>query len=253
LRKSIIKSNDQLLNQLELQSSLLPELEVRVSLKAKYAQLKVLLDGRVELVIPKNYKRSRVSQFLLENRSWLEKTLARYEQYKIEDPERYSKQPKIIDLQACQQCWSVNYLRATKSRVRESSSSLCHLTVEYTDESLIAKQLKRWLNVKAKAVLVPWLHEASECTHLKFDKVSIRGQKTRWGSCSSEANISLNRSLLFLPEEIVKYVLIHELCHTQHLNHSQSYWLLVNQFDPEYQSHEKQLNSLCSSIPLWVY
>jgi predicted metal-dependent hydrolase len=74
-----------------------------------------------------------------------------------------------------------------------------------------------------------------------FNRLSFRSQKTRWGSCSGNKNISLNSKLLFMSEAVVKYVMIHELCHTVEMNHSSRFWSLVEDCDPEYRHHKKQL------------
>ncbi len=79
---------------------------------------------------------------------------------------------------------------------------------------------KKWLTQRAKENLIPWLKRVSDETELPYSSVSIRQQQTRWGSCSSRGSISLNARLLFLPPELVTYVLVHELCHTRYLNHS---------------------------------
>jgi predicted metal-dependent hydrolase len=83
-------------------------------------------------------------------------------------------------------------------------------------------------------------------TSLPYNRVSIRGQKTRWGSCSSDKNINLNYKLLFLEPEFVKYIIIHELCHTIHLNHSREFWQLVGDFYPDYRDIRKQIIKYCN-------
>jgi predicted metal-dependent hydrolase len=89
-------------------------------------------------------------------------------------------------------------------------------------------------------------------TRTTFATASIRGQKTRWGSCSSRQTISVNCKLLFLPSELVRYVLIHELCHTVHLNHSAAFWALVAQKEPDYQQLDAGLRDARYHVPLWL-
>lgn len=71
--------------------------------------------------------------------------------------------------------------------------------------------------------------------------LSFRRQKTRWGSCSSEGHVSLNWKLVFAPEAVIDYVVIHELAHLKHQNHSAQFWDLVEQYDPQAQSHRRWL------------
>jgi len=92
----------------------------------------------------------------------------------------------------------------------------------------------------------------SQEVNLPFKNVSIRGQKTRWGSCSSDQSISLNCKLLFLPSPVVRYVLIHELCHTVHMNHSAAFWALVGCFEPNYRQLDRNLRDARCDVPLWM-
>lgn len=73
--------------------------------------------------------------------------------------------------------------------------------------------------------------------------ISFRKQKTRWGSCSSNGHISLNWKLIFAPEAVIDYVVIHELAHLRHQNHSPAFWQLVEQYDPEAQRHRRWLRA----------
>ena len=76
---------------------------------------------------------------------------------------------------------------------------------------------------------------------LKFNKIAIRRQKTRWGSCSSKGNLNYNYKILFLPEAITDYIIVHELCHLKEFNHSRKFWHLVAQAAPNYLEIKKEL------------
>lgn len=80
--------------------------------------------------------------------------------------------------------------------------------------------------------------------------VSIRAQRTRWGSCSSQGTICLNWRLLLLPAGLCDYVLVHELCHLRHLDHSASFWALVESVFPDYEERERRLESLQGRLAL---
>ncbi len=114
--------------------------------------------------------------------------------------------------------------------------------------------LKEYVRAKAKSVLPPMLRKVSRDTNLSFDKVCIRCQKTRWGSCSTRkghSHISLNASLLFLLPDLCTQVLLHELCHTRHLNHSKAYWNLVEGINPNARTLERQLGHGWHFVPAW--
>ena len=84
-----------------------------------------------------------------------------------------------------------------------------------------------------------------------YNRVFIRNQKTRWGSCSSRGNISLNDQLLFLPRDTVEYLMVHELCHRRQLNHSRAFWKLVESHCPDYRAHDSLLGRSRNLVPDW--
>jgi len=81
---------------------------------------------------------------------------------------------------------------------------------------------------QAREMLIGRLEEMAQIHHLKYSKVSIRNQKTKWGSCSSKNNISLNINLARLPDQLRDYVILHELVHTRFKNHGKEFWAELN-------------------------
>jgi predicted metal-dependent hydrolase len=76
-----------------------------------------------------------------------------------------------------------------------------------------------------------------------YNKIAIRNQKTRWGSCSSKGNLNFNYKILFLPEALRDYVIVHELCHLKEFNHSKKFWDLVAVAIPDHSEVRKELKS----------
>ena len=77
--------------------------------------------------------------------------------------------------------------------------------------------------------------------NVQYGRITIRNQKTRWGSCSSKGNLNFNCLLMLAPDEVVDYVVIHELCHLIEMNHSKAFWKQVEQMMPDYKKHRKWL------------
>jgi len=79
---------------------------------------------------------------------------------------------------------------------------------------------------------------------LEFKRVAIRNQKSRWGSCSSQKNLNFNYRLCLLPSDIAEYIIVHELCHLQEMNHSVKFWRLVEKTIPDYKFRQKRLKKI---------
>ena len=79
--------------------------------------------------------------------------------------------------------------------------------------------------------------------NVQIGRICIRNQKTRWGSCSSKGNLNFNYKLLFIPEHLVDYIIVHELCHLLEMNHSPRFWTLVGRAIPDYKDCRKELRS----------
>jgi predicted metal-dependent hydrolase len=162
--------------------------------------------------------------------------------------------PTEISLLAVGETWSVEYQPTASKRITiaEKPDQRIVLSGAVDNVDLCQTALRKWAIRKGKQYLEPWLRTISAEEKLPFDKVTIRGQKTRWGSCSSRETISLNYKLLFLPPEFVRYVLIHELCHTKQLNHSAKFWALVAKKEPNYKQIKKELRAAWRYLPGWV-
>lgn len=86
-----------------------------------------------------------------------------------------------------------------------------------------------------------------------YTSVTIRDQKTRWGSCSSRGTLSFNYRLIFAPPEVLDYVVVHELCHLTHMNHSKEFWNKVGSVMPDYNAHRKWLKAHGGELTLEHY
>ncbi len=89
--------------------------------------------------------------------------------------------------------------------------------------------------------ITPIVEQYSTTMQLYPTNITYRKTKSRWGSCSAKNSISLNTRLMMLPSEILEYIIIHELAHIKHKNHSHNFWDLVAQYDPDYKKHRKEL------------
>ena len=227
----------------------LPPYTVRESRRAKRARIDVSPAGRVEVVVPAGFPRRQVPQLLADNRAWLERALARVERRAAEAPELHARLPERIRLPVVGQSWTVTYPGKGRAGVREAGGEL---RVHAPDRRGARDGLCRWLARTAKAELVPWAHAVAGELGLSVAGVSVRAQASRWGSCSSKGTLSLNRNLLFLEPAVVRYLLVHELAHTVHMDHSPEFWALVGRLEPDYRALDQKLRGAAHEVPVWA-
>lgn len=105
-----------------------------------------------------------------------------------------------------------------------------------------AKVLRLWMIEKAQELIKPRTQELSREIGVSFNGIRIKDTKTRWGSCSSKGNLNFNFRLVMAPQEVMDYIIIHELCHLRHMNHSKDFWNAVAQYMPDYEVYKEWLN-----------
>lgn len=127
-----------------------------------------------------------------------------------------------------------------KTGVEIEGNTLCVFPVLKTDESA-KKQLIRWYKARAETQITDAVFSYAKKMNVSFEKVVFRDQKTRWGSCSSTGTLSFNWKLIQAPVEVMEYVVIHELSHITHMNHSNKFWQRVLTFDPMFKEHRTWL------------
>lgn len=106
--------------------------------------------------------------------------------------------------------------------------------VNGSKQAKINEVIETWYRKQAKKRLIDQVNIYCEKLGVVYNKLVIKNTKTRWGSCSGKGNLNFNYNLIKMPKEILEYVVIHEVCHLKHLNHSKKYWDLVESLCPEY-------------------
>ena len=121
-------------------------------------------------------------------------------------------------------------------------------TKEYREQKPLSADLseaKRNVYIrKAKETITKRVSYFARLMGVSYRNITIREQKTRWGSCSSKGNLNFNYRLFYLPEELLDYVVVHELAHRRHMNHSKDFWQEVERYFPDYKTCRKQLKEV---------
>lgn len=250
--------------------------KLHISKRAKHVRLRIDEHLQLHLTVPAGFDTREIPDILRRKRRWIENARQRLGQ-RSEQRKATTTLPDRIHLQACDEHWQVVYqshplphLLCTVDNQAPNQSPyhsadqrlgnrlLCQLPEsvinrdgDITDPAPVRELLRQWLLKRARYHLQPLLDDISTQIGLPYQDLRVRTQKTRWGSCSSKGNINLNAQLMFLPPEWVEHVLIHEICHLQHPNHSPAFWALVSQYDMNYLQIRQDMKAAWQHIPGW--
>jgi predicted metal-dependent hydrolase len=236
-------------------SNLLFDYRLRRSPRGRNVRLRVTRQGGLEVFVPKGYDRAKIPALLDRKKQWIRAALERVEKLrKFFEPEPRWRPPLQIKLPAIGATWHVvaKDTDVPWVAVRELDARALLLFGNIGDEKVCRAALTRWLMRQTRRHLVCRLQAISLRTQLRYRRAYVKRQKTRWASCSKHKIISLNAKLLFLPSEIVDYVMIHELCHVEVMSHSKKFWELVRRHCPDYRRHDQRLRDMWKVVPRWA-
>lgn len=232
------------------ESAVAPETwRVRPSARARRLAVRVLPGGVVEIVVPRGTRPQAVQQFVTRHRNWIDRKVV---QYQPAEPVPSDGLPEHIAFTASGQDFGVRYREAPGSPRLQQDGDLVTVCGDCARIALVRHALQRFAMRMAHEVLAPWLEKLSGASGLQFERLQIRRQRTRWGSCSRNGTISLNACLLFQQPAVVNYLLIHELVHTRHMNHSRRFWAAVESIEPAWRELDAALSQGWRSVPAWV-
>ena len=223
------------------------ELVFRVKEHPRARRVRMVVSRRDGMVvtIPRGFDRSRIPEVLEQKRDWIEQALRRFPM----KPEPY-RPPERIALQAVGEEWTVEYETGDPGHVTlvKRGDRALHVSGAINRSDIVRRVLERWLTTQAHRHLVPWLYRTAGELKFALKGVSVRTQRTRWASCSRRSTISLNARLLLIPPDMVRYVFVHELVHTRHLNHSREFWQAVAIHVPDYRNKLRELGRLWGTL-----
>jgi predicted metal-dependent hydrolase len=224
---------------------------VRVSGRTRRLSVRVYPGGRVEVVVPPGASPAAVQKFIGTHRQWIHRRIEDLSTAAAVDDGR----PASIKLPAIGRHYAAEYEHAgaDTARVRVAGENVLVVSGPLHNDRAIAAALRNWLADLAHQQLGSELAKVAAESGFRYARAQIRRQRTRWGSCSASGTISLNVCLLFLRPQVVRYLLVHELCHTRHMNHSAKFWALVESFEPDYRALDQELLRGWQSVPGWMF
>lgn len=223
---------------------------VRRHPRARRLKLRVLRDGSVQVTAPKSARRSGIQAFVDAAGPWIRQRRAALDARRLPAAER-GPFPARLRLDAIGRLLPVTYVTADAARWRFGRDALTVALVE-REPAAARRLLIGALKSLADRALAPRLIEWAERGNLRPSSVRWRNQKSRWGSCSSRGGISLNVRLLFLDPDVVDYVLVHELAHLDHPDHSPAFHARVASLLPQARALRRRLKTADDRVPDWI-
>lgn len=226
--------------------------DVRISRRARRLSVRVYPGGRVEVVVPPGASAAVVERFVGTHRQWIDERVADLSAISGIGQESL---PSEITLSGIGRRFAVEYRRTSSAQIRAVAVDADKLIVagQLDNERQVAKVLQQWLMEFAHGQLSDCLRQLADEHGFEFDRVQIRRQRTRWGSCSARGTISLNVCALFQEPAVMRYLLVHELSHTRHMNHSRRFWAQVEAIEPDYRRLDRELLQGWQRVPGWMF
>jgi hypothetical protein len=204
------------------------EYTVRRSQRARRVRVAVDPERGVEVVLPQRAPQRAAAEAVRELRPWIERRLAEAEQARATVRARAGTVPYLGETLTL-------HPQPGRTRVHRRGSDL------FVPAADPHPALERWYRRMAHREIAPRLDEAVAALGTGYTKLTIRNQRTRWGSCSSTGAMSFNWRLLLAPEDVLDYVVWHEACHLRVLDHSPRFWVLLAAHRPGYEQPRRWL------------
>jgi predicted metal-dependent hydrolase len=222
---------------------------VRRSSRARRLCLQVRMDSCVlEVVAPEEFNLSGLKDILMEKKSWILKKLeaaARIAALK----QANQGQVRSVYYRGRKYLVETREERGSTGAVEVEEDRLVVVTQPGLEKNAMAV-LERWMRQMARLIINQRIRVMNEKLKLPFNRVFIKGQKTRWGSCSQQKNLNFNWRLIMAPLPVLDYIVAHELAHLVEMNHSRKFWALVEQICPGYIEHRAWLKKNGSLLTL---
>ena len=217
---------------------------IKVSTRARRLRITVSTQG-VTVTLPKGVPQREAERFLRQNEEWLTVQL-----------QRAAKQSKPSPLPADVILWhgvATQLLRVEepgrKSRVKvEENQGRLKVTLPAGSKVTTRQAAEAWMRANARQEIETLVASEARRMGTRYAAVSIRDQRTRWGSCSTRGNLSFNWRLVMTPPAVMQYVVVHELAHLFEPNHSVDFWAVVARFFPEFKKARAWLRKNSSVV-----
>lgn len=217
-------------------------IRIRRRARRRTIAITVKQTGEISVAVAKGASLSQIREFLVSQSDWLQTQVAKFAQHRSQFPSPELRDLDLVPFRGKDLSLVYQAVDRRTISLRWSENQLLFQIPSYLWQNFEPKDphpeflgpLSRWYEAEARHWLTPRIEHWSHQMGVKPTSLSFRAQRTRWGSCSHRGHISLNWRMIVAPDHVTDYVLIHELAHLRHYDHSSRFWDFVAEFCPEF-------------------
>ena len=231
-----------------------PPYRIKENVRARRVILRIRPAVGLVVTVPKGFDPIGIPGILEAHRSWIEENLAAA---MMAPPRGFCPDilPQKIFLAAVDETWEVLYEPRAEAPVQAfwvaEPRPQIRIRGDVSHVAACCRLIREWLKDQGRRRLPPWVEELSRKTGLPYTTLTVRCQKTRWGSYSARGTLSLNAAVLLLPKALARFVILHELCHSRHTLHDAAFRDLLQRHEPDARRLDARLRDPAYRFPPW--
>jgi predicted metal-dependent hydrolase len=218
-------------------------IEYELSHRASVSQPRIDIDIRGVVIVLPEGSDVDAEAFLHDNAAWVLEKTQKYEQFREAAPERIFEVGETFPYLGEE--YELTVETRPKAAVEDGAIRLRRNAVE---QSSIKRALENFYRRSARDHFEARADRFASVMGLTYEKIEVRNQRTKWGSCSTSGTLGLNWRLMMAPPEIIDYIVVHELAHLRESKHTREFWMIVSEYHPEYRQHAEWLEENSSEL-----
>lgn len=202
-----------------------------IVVKQKRKTATIIVNDQLEVLVkvPQYMTKKQIDDLVNKHEKWIIESLEKKRNFSEKNDWYQTK--RILYLG---DYWPVTLISDSNQKSRAFFDGKRFIVISDGSEIASRRQMEHFFRKQAKEIIMPLADEYASLLEVTFNKITIRKQVTRWGSCSSKGNLSFNVKILCAPIEMIAYVVLHEVMHLKHFNHSQAFWQEIGVMMPDY-------------------
>lgn len=220
--------------------------------KRKTISIRIAPTGRIQVIAPMGLSNKAIEELVKSKSKWIAKKLNELEEIDYRPYDR-----KFVDGEFFMYLGKKLYLKVGLNRdIRKPSildnNSVIYIKTPKIESDLLKELVVKWYKEKCLENIIERIDYYKEIIGVQPRKVKVKEQKKRWGSCTSRGDLLFNWRCIMAPQAIVDYIVVHEMCHLAHMNHSKEFWKLVEYIQPDFKERKAWLKKYGVTLDMYV-